>query len=46
MLISGAVMIEKPDFILNFHKPENTEIKHIRGHWYLYELDISRKVIR
>ena len=37
MLISGAVMIEKPDFILNFHKPENTEIKHIRGHWYLYE---------
>ena len=30
-------MIEKPDFILNFHKPENTEIKHIRGHWYLYE---------
>lgn len=30
-------MIEKPDFILYFQKPENTEIKHIRGHWYLYE---------
>ena len=30
-------MIEKPDFILHFQKPENTEIKHIRGHWYLYE---------
>ena len=30
-------MIEKPDFILQFQKPENTEIKHIRGHWYLYE---------
>ena len=47
-------MIEKPDFILNFHKPENTEIKHIRGHWYLYErhnkydpsIKRSRKVSR
>ena len=30
-------MTEKPDFILHFQKPENTEIKHIRRHWYLYE---------
>ena len=27
----------KPDFVLNFKKPKNTEIKHINGHWYLYE---------
>lgn len=37
MLCDGTKMIEKPDFILQFQKPENTEIKHIRGHWYLYE---------
>ena len=27
----------KPDFIQNFNKPKNTEIKHINGYWYLYE---------
>ena len=27
----------KPDFVVNFQKPANTEIKHISGHWYLYE---------
>ena len=27
----------KPDFVVNFQKPANTEIKHIGGHWYLYE---------
>ena len=37
MLLDRNKMIEKPDFILQFQKPENTEIKHIRGHWYLYE---------
>lgn len=30
-------MVEKPDFITNFIKPENTEIKHIGKYWYLYE---------
>lgn len=30
-------MTEKPDFVLNFSKPKNTEIKGIRGNWYLYE---------
>lgn len=28
---------EKPDFVKNYNKPKNTEIKHINGHWYLYE---------
>ena len=28
---------EKPQFILDYKKPKNTEIKHINGHWYLYE---------
>ncbi|NBK24941.1 MAG: hypothetical protein EOM68_23310 [Spirochaetia bacterium] len=28
---------ERPDFVRNFVKPKNTEIKHISGHWYLYE---------
>jgi hypothetical protein len=28
---------ERPDFITNFSKPKNTEIKYINGHWYLYE---------
>ena len=27
----------KPDFVVNFQRPANTEIKHISGHWYLYE---------
>ena len=30
-------MMEKPDFVMNFVRPANTEIKYIRGHWYLYE---------
>ena len=30
-------MVEKPDYVLNFVRPANTEIKYIRGHWYLYE---------
>lgn len=29
--------MDKPSYILNFQKPKNTEIKHINGHWYLYE---------
>ena len=29
--------MEKPDYIINFERPTNTEIKYIRGHWYLYE---------
>ncbi|MEA4865145.1 MAG: transposase [Sphaerochaeta sp.] len=28
---------ERPEFITNFKKPQATEIKHINGHWYLYE---------
>lgn len=30
-------MMEKPYYVANFVKPVNTEIKYIRGHWYLYE---------
>ena len=30
-------MVEKPAYVLNFDRPVNTEIKHIGGHWYLYE---------
>ena len=30
-------MQEKPEFIKNFERPKNTEIKNINGHWYLYE---------
>lgn len=29
--------MEKPDYVVNFVRPVNTEIKYIRGHWYLYE---------
>ena len=29
--------MEKPDYVKNFARPANTEIKFIRGHWYLYE---------
>ena len=29
--------VTKPDYVLNFAKPPGTEIKHISGHWYLYE---------
>lgn len=28
---------EKPEYVKNYSKPKNTEIKHINGHWYLYE---------
>ncbi len=28
---------ERPDYVKNFSKPKNTEIKHIYGKWYLYE---------
>jgi len=27
---------ERPDFVRNFVKPKNTEIKYISGKWYLY----------
>ena len=30
-------MSEKPAFIKAFIKPQGTEIKHINGHWYLYQ---------
>ncbi len=30
-------MTEKPDYVRNFPKPPNTEIKHIKNGWYLYE---------
>lgn len=29
--------MEKPDYVKNFARPANTEIKFIKGHWYLYE---------
>lgn len=29
--------MEKPDFIVNFERPKNTEIKKINNNWYLYE---------
>lgn len=32
-----AIKHERPDFVLNFKKPKNTEIKGIKGKWYLYE---------
>lgn len=28
---------EKPEYILSYSKPKNTEIKHINGYYYLYE---------
>lgn len=30
-------MVEKPEYVLKYKKPVNTEIKQIRGHWYVYE---------
>ena len=30
-------MADKPDWVRDFDRPRGTEIKHIRGHWYLYE---------
>lgn len=29
--------VEKPDYVLNFSKPVNTEIKNVGKYWYLYE---------
>ena len=29
--------MEKPDYVADFIRPANTEIKYIRGHWYLYK---------
>jgi transposase len=31
------LMHERPDFVKDFVKPKNTEIKYIGGKWYLYE---------
>ncbi len=30
-------MAEKPDYVVNFSRPPGTEIKNIKGGWYLYE---------
>ncbi|MEE1159535.1 MAG: transposase, partial [Atopobiaceae bacterium] len=30
-------MAEKPDWVAGFDRPKGTEIKRIRGNWYLYE---------
>ena len=30
-------MADKPDWVQGFDRPKGTEIKHIRGNWYLYE---------
>ena len=30
-------MAEKPESVAGFDRPKGTEIKHIRGSWYLYE---------
>lgn len=30
-------MAEKPEWVASFDRPKGTEIKHIRGNWYLYE---------
>jgi hypothetical protein len=32
-----GLMHERPDFVKDFVKPKNTEIKYIGGKWYLYE---------
>ena len=29
-------MAEKPEWVASFERPAGTEIKHIKGHWYLY----------
>lgn len=36
-LMKSSLIVQKPDFVTSFQKPVNTEIKHIGGHWYLYE---------
>ena len=30
-------MVERTEYVKNYDKPKNSEIKHINGHWYLYE---------
>ena len=30
-------MAEKPEWVEGFDRPKGTEVKHIRGNWYLYE---------
>ena len=30
-------MAEKPGWVRDFDRPKGTEVKHIRGNWYLYE---------
>jgi hypothetical protein len=32
-----AIKHERPEYVLNYKKPKNTEIKYISGNWYLYE---------
>lgn len=32
-----ALKHPKPDYVLSFSKPSNTEIKYVYGNWYLYE---------
>ena len=32
-----ASMADKPEWVASFDRPKGTEIKHIRGNWYLYE---------
>ena len=33
----GVGMAEKPGWVRDFDRPKGTEVKHIRGNWYLYE---------
>ena len=30
-------MADKPDWVRDFDRPQGTETRHIRGHWYLCE---------
>ena len=43
-------VVERPDYVKNFEKPKLTEVKCIRGHWYLYHkvsyYDKERKQMR
>lgn len=40
-------MTEKPTWIRDFDRPPGTEIKHISGHWYLYErLSVYNRTIK
>ena len=36
-------MAEKPDYVLNFPRQKNTEIKKIGNNWYLYCWGPSKK---